>query len=107
MAKITEQEAIEMLKYRMDTAAKIVGTGSDGNAFEDIELAIKALENQISLNNEEDLINQAIESAQCRIYRLKQNEGSTLAHQVKAKNQQELMNITIKALEYYRYRNKK
>ena len=32
----------------------------------------------------------------------KQNEGSTLAHQKKAKNQQELMKITIKALEYYR-----
>lgn len=60
-----------------------------------------------SEKSEEDLINQAIESAQCRIYRLKQNEGSTLAHQVKAKNQQELMNITIKALEYYRDRNKK
>lgn len=53
-------------------------------------------------NNEYDLINQAIESAKCRIYRLKQNEGSTLAHQKKAKNQQELMKITIKALEYYR-----
>lgn len=53
-------------------------------------------------NYEYDLINQAIESAKCRIYRLKQNEGSTLAHQKKAKNQQELMKITIKALEYYR-----
>jgi hypothetical protein len=53
-------------------------------------------------NNEYDLINQAIESAQCRIYRLKQNEGSTLAHQQKAKNQQELMRITIRALEFYR-----
>jgi hypothetical protein len=53
-------------------------------------------------NSEYDLINQAIESARCRIYRLKQNEGGTLAHQVKSKNQQELMNITIKALEFYR-----
>ena len=53
-------------------------------------------------NHEYDLINQAIESAKCRIYRLKQNKGSTLAHQKKAKNQQELMKITIKALEYYR-----
>lgn len=53
-------------------------------------------------NHEYDLINQAIESAKCRIYRLKANEGSTLAHQIKAKNQQELMKITIKALEYYR-----
>lgn len=52
--------------------------------------------------HEYDLINQAIESAKCRIYRLKQNEGNTLAHQKKAKNQQELMKITIKALEYYR-----
>ncbi len=53
-------------------------------------------------NHEYDLVNQAIESAKCRIYRLKHNEGSTLAHQKKAKNQQELMKITIKALEYYR-----
>ena len=53
-------------------------------------------------NREYDLINQAIESARCRIYRLKQNEGSTLAHQMKAKNQQELMKVTIKALEFYR-----
>lgn len=51
-------------------------------------------------NHEYDLINQSIESARCRIYRLKQNEGSTLAHQMKAKNQQELMKVTIKALEF-------
>lgn len=55
-----------------------------------------------SYNHEYDLIEQAIESAKCRIYRLKQNEGSTLAHQKKAKHQQKLMDITIKALEYYR-----
>lgn len=53
-------------------------------------------------NHEYDLIEQAIESAKCRIYRLKQNEGSILAHQKKAKHQRELMEITIKALEYYR-----
>lgn len=53
-------------------------------------------------NHEYDLIEKAIESAKCRIYRLKSNEGSTLAHQMKAKNQQELMKVTIKALEYYR-----
>ena len=43
-----------------------------------------------------------IESAKCRIYRLKANSGSTEAHQKKAENQQELMEITIKALEFYR-----
>lgn len=53
-------------------------------------------------NKEYDLINQAIESAKCRIYRLKANSGSTEAHQKKAENQQELMKITIKALEFYR-----
>lgn len=56
----------------------------------------------MSKENERDLIDQAIESARCRIYRLKQNYGDTLAHQTKAKNQQELMKITIKALEFYR-----
>lgn len=55
-----------------------------------------------SYNHEYDLIKQAIESAKCRIYKLKQNEGSTLAHQKKAKHQRELMKITIKALEFYR-----
>ena len=108
---MTKQEAINRLRYRINTASKVIGTGEDGNAFEDIEMAIKALEEQVSnsdnnnydaCDNEYNLINQAIESAKCRIYRLKQNEGSTIAHQVKAKNQQELMNITIKALEYYR-----
>lgn len=53
-------------------------------------------------NHEYDLIEQAIESAKCRIYRLKQNEGSTFNHQKKAKNQKKLMDMTIKALEYYR-----
>lgn len=55
-----------------------------------------------SYNHEYDLIEQAIESARCRIYRLKQNEGNTLAHQKKAEHQRDLMKITIKALEYYR-----
>ena len=108
---MTKQEAINKLRYRINTASQLVGTGEDGNAFEDMEIAIKALEEQISksdnknidtCDNEYNLINQAIESANCRIYRLKQNEGSTIAHQTKAKNQQELMDITIKALEYYR-----
>ena len=53
-------------------------------------------------NKEYDLIERAIESAKCRIYRLKANSGSTEAHQIKAKNQEELMNITIRALEFYR-----
>ena len=53
-------------------------------------------------DKEHDLINQAIESAKCRIYRLKANSGSTEAHQKKAENQQELMEITIRALEFYR-----
>ena len=53
-------------------------------------------------NREYDLIEQAIESAKCRIYRLKANPGSTKAHQKKAENQQELMEITIIALEFYR-----
>lgn len=53
-------------------------------------------------DKEYDLINRAIESAKCRIYRLKANPGSTEAHQKKAENQQELMEITIRALEFYR-----
>ena len=53
-------------------------------------------------NKEYDLIDRAIESAKCRIYRLKKNSGSSKEHQIKAKNQKELMDITIKALEFYR-----
>ena len=55
-------------------------------------------------NEELKLIDQAIESAKCRIYRLRANSGDscTEAHQIKAKNQEELMNITIKALEFYK-----
>lgn len=53
-------------------------------------------------DNEQALIEQAIESARCRIYRLKYPGANTLAHQKKAENQQELMKITIKALEFYR-----
>lgn len=55
-----------------------------------------------SYNQEYDLIEQAIELAKCRIYKLKQNEGSILAHQRKTEHQRELMKVTIKALEYYR-----
>lgn len=52
-------------------------------------------------DREPDLIERAIESARCRIYWLKSTTGNTLAHQKKAKNQQELMEVTIKALEFY------
>lgn len=55
-------------------------------------------------NQEYDLIDRAIESAKCRIYRLKKDSSMSKAHQVKAKNQRELMEITIKALEYYKDR---
>lgn len=63
---------------------------------------IKSCKECLSYNHEYDLIEQAIESARCRIYRLKQNEGKTLTRQKKAKHQKELMDITIRALEYYR-----
>ena len=53
-------------------------------------------------NREYDLVERAIESAKCRIYRLKANPGDTEAHQMKARNQEELMNISIRALEFYR-----
>ncbi len=55
-----------------------------------------------SYNPEPDLIEQAIESAKCRIYRLEENCGTTTPHQVKVRNKQELMQVTIKALEFYR-----
>ena len=56
----------------------------------------------MNTNEQLALIDQAIESARCRIYRLKQTPGESYAHQVKAENQIELMGITIKALEFYK-----
>ena len=44
---MTKQEAINMMKYRMNTAIEIAGNGEDGKAFEDMEMAIEALEKQI------------------------------------------------------------
>lgn len=44
---MTIQEAIDMMKYRINTAIKIAGKGEDGNALEDMEMAVQALEKQI------------------------------------------------------------
>lgn len=51
---MTNQEAIERMKYRINTATDIVGKGVDGNAYEDMELAIQALEKQIPMKPEYD-----------------------------------------------------
>ncbi len=41
---MTENEAIKRMRYRVETATDIAGKGSDGKAYEDMEIAIKALE---------------------------------------------------------------
>ena len=41
---MTENEAMALMRCRIDTASEIVGKGTDGNAFEDMEMAISALE---------------------------------------------------------------
>ena len=41
---MTENEAIARMRYRIDTATEVIGKGSDGKAYEDMEMAIKALE---------------------------------------------------------------
>lgn len=41
---MTENEAIARIRWRIDTATDIAGNGVDGKAFEDMETAIKALE---------------------------------------------------------------
>lgn len=38
------EHAINQLQYRIDTASQIVGKGKDGKAYEDMEMAIEALE---------------------------------------------------------------
>lgn len=37
---MTEQEAINMMRYRVNTATEIAGKGEEGNAFEDINVAV-------------------------------------------------------------------
>ena len=46
-----------------------------------------------------DLIKRAIESARCRLYKVRARESYSIDHQKKAENQTEIMNITIEALE--------
>ena len=41
---MTENAAITRMRYRIDTATDIAGRGSDGKAYEDMEMAINALE---------------------------------------------------------------
>lgn len=41
---MTENEAIARIRYRIDTATDIAGNGVDGKAYEDMEIAIKVLE---------------------------------------------------------------
>lgn len=45
---MTAIEAIQIIKYRIETASEIVGKGKDGKAFQDLEIAIQALEKQIT-----------------------------------------------------------
>lgn len=40
---MTENKAIKRMRYRVDTATNISGKGVDGKAYEDMEMAIKAL----------------------------------------------------------------
>lgn len=41
---MTENEAIARIRYRIDTATDVIGNGADGKTYEDMEIAIKALE---------------------------------------------------------------
>lgn len=41
---MTENEAIARIRYRIDTATDIAGNGADGKAYEDMEIAVNALE---------------------------------------------------------------
>lgn len=41
---MTDNEVIAKMKYRIKTATNIAGKGVDGKAYEDMEMAIKALE---------------------------------------------------------------
>lgn len=47
---MTIREAIERIKWRKWTASQMVGMGEDGKAFEDMEIAIEAMEKQDAKN---------------------------------------------------------
>lgn len=44
---MTVQEAIQLMKSRVETATELMGKGADGKAYEDMEMAIEAMEKQI------------------------------------------------------------
>lgn len=44
---MTENQAIGKMKYRIKTATDAIGKGVDGKAYEDMEIAIKALERRM------------------------------------------------------------
>lgn len=46
---MTENECINKIKWRIDIASAIAGDGEDGKAFEDLEMAIQALEDMQKL----------------------------------------------------------
>lgn len=41
------QQAIQMMKYRIETASEMIGKGADGKALEDMEIAIECMEKQM------------------------------------------------------------
>ena len=48
---MTNEDAIKKIEYRIATASKIAGTGVDGKAFEDLEMAIQALKESKVIRN--------------------------------------------------------
>lgn len=86
--QITPKEIVEEL---------VADYFEQNEGFEDIKVEMID-----EIDDKHDLISQAIESARCRIYRLRQKPSESWAHQTKAKNQEELMKITIEALQFYR-----
>lgn len=60
------EEAILMMRNRIDTASEIAGKGTDGKAFEDMDMAIEALkEIQLYKDNKLCLIPEDVYSRQC------------------------------------------
>lgn len=51
---MTKEQAINLIRYRINTATEIAGKGEDGKSFEDLEMAVKALE-ELNLYEENDL----------------------------------------------------
>lgn len=65
---MTNQQAIERIKYRIETASKLVGLGINEDSFEDLKMAIKALEKQLPKKGIKEKITEGVNKGLHKFY---------------------------------------